>query len=88
MSKGYYQTYKIADDVIHGGSFAIHISNIDFITWKRNFETGEFWVKLHTNSSKEIRLKVTLLELNDILQTWGNEKVIYYGDENANEKYN
>ena len=31
MSKGYYQTYKIADDVIHGGSFAIHISNIDFI---------------------------------------------------------
>ena len=87
MSKGYYQTYKIANDVIHGGSFAIHFSNIDFITWKRNFETGEFWVKFHTISSKEIRLKMTLEELNDILQTWGNTNVKFYGDENAYEKY-
>ena len=86
MSKGYYNAYTISNDVIHGGSYAINFDNIDFITWRKNFETGEFWVKFHTNSGKEIRLKVTLLELNDILQEWGNTNVIYYGDENAEEK--
>ena len=86
MSKGYYNAYTISNDVIHGGSYAINFDNIDFITWKKNFETGEFWVKFHTNSGKEIRLKVTLLELNDSLQEWGNTNVIYYGDENAEEK--
>ena len=86
MSKGYYNAYTISNDVIHGGSYAINFDYIDFITWKKNFETGEFWVKFHTNSGKEIRLKVTLLELNDILQEWGNTNVIYYGDENAEEK--
>ena len=86
MSKGYYSAYTISNDVIHGGSYAINLDNIDFITWKKNFETGEFWVKFHTNSSKEIRLKVTLVELNEILQAWGNPDVIYYGDENVEEK--
>jgi hypothetical protein len=86
MSKGYYNAYTSTNDVIHGGSYAINLDNIDFITWKKNYETGEFWVKFHTNSGKEIRLKVTLVELNDILQAWGNSSIVYYGDENDNEK--
>ena len=88
MTKGYYKTYRIStfdgdDAVIHGGSYAIKIDHIDFITWKKNHETGEYWVKLHTNSSKEIRLKVNYDNLNDILRTYGN-KVVHYedGDEN------
>lgn len=96
MSKGYYSAYHKASatpmwephTVIHGGSYAIKVSQIDFITWKKNFETGEYWVKFHTLSGKEIRLRVELLELNDILQTWGNDEVIYYGEENDNEKRN
>lgn len=84
MTKGYYGAYTITDDVIYGGSYAIKMANIDFITWKKNHETGEFWVKFHSMSGKEIRLKITHGELNEVLQTWGN-KDIKYGDENEFE---
>ena len=89
MEKGYYKTFRISsgalvgqneNSTIHGGSYAIRMSNIDFVTWKKNFETGEFWVKLHASSGKEIRLKITKEELNDIIQVYGNENVIYNGD--------
>ena len=86
MSKGYYNSFRVSQDVIHGGSYAIRFSNVDFVTWKKNFETGEYWVKLHTMSGKEIRLKVNHQGLNDILTTWGNPSVEYYEDmRNENE---
>lgn len=80
MSKGYYKSFRINRDVIHGGSYAIHMDDIDFVTWKKNFETGEYWVKFHTASGKEIRLKVNHEGLNEILTSWGNSDVEYYED--------
>ena len=74
--KGYYETFTISSEgdshVIHGGSYSIPVSNVDFVTWKKNLETGEFWVKLHTMSCKEIRLRVNFNELNEILKITGN----------------
>jgi hypothetical protein len=95
MGKGYYKTFYVTtrtnthgrevDATIHGGSYSIPIAHIDFVTWKKNHETGEFWVKLHTISGKEIRLRVTFRELNEILQETGNENVEYKNGENENE---
>ena len=90
MNKGYYNDYKITsyaddDDVIHGQSYAIRTNNIDFVTWKRNNETrNEYWMKLHTKSSKEIRIKVDLDGLNEILGTVGN-RMVYHEERNRNE---
>tara|TARA_R110000751_G_scaffold302624_2_gene416772 strand:+ start:162 stop:446 length:285 start_codon:yes stop_codon:yes gene_type:complete len=82
-SKGYYASFNITLDgrgetpTIHGNSFAIKASNVDFITSKQNMDTGEYWCKLHSISGKEIRLKVSLEDLNKILQVYGNENVNY-----------
>ena len=51
MNKGYYNEYTITsyaddDDIIHGQSYAIRVSNIDFVTWKPNNELkNEIWMK-------------------------------------------
>jgi len=55
--------------VIHGRSFAFSLDNVDFLTWKYNPETGDYWTKFHFES-KEVRLKLTLDEVNDILKKW------------------
>lgn len=84
--KGYYSTFQVsAGDVderavIHGGSYSIPTRNVDFVTWKKNIETGEYWAKLHTASGKEVRLKVTFEELNRLLQSCGNDEVRYGED--------
>tara|TARA_R100000152_G_C6618439_1_gene69962 strand:- start:290 stop:559 length:270 start_codon:yes stop_codon:yes gene_type:complete len=84
--KGYYSTFSITycdrdeNPVIHGGSYAIKAENIDFLTWKKNHETGEYWAKFHTMSGKEIRLRINYEELNDILQLVMNENV-NFGEE-------
>ncbi len=59
--------FEVTQDFIHGASFALHFKNIDFVTWRRNTDTGEYWIKLHTQSGKEIRLHSSLEELNDLL---------------------
>lgn len=59
--------YKIENGLIHGSSFALHVDRIEFLTWRLNEETEEFWVKLHTTSGKEIRLKVSEENLRDIV---------------------
>jgi len=75
MNKGYYDEYKITsyaddDSVIHG--------HVDFTTWKQNQnKTDEYWLKLHTLSGKEIRIKVDYKGLNEILETIGNPLVVY-----------
>ena len=90
MNKGYYNEYKITsyaedDDVIHGRSYAIRAKNIDFVTWKQNNEArSEYWMKLHTKSGKEIRIKVDLEGLNEILATVGNQ-MVYHKMRNENE---
>ena len=81
--KGYYSTFSITYDenlsqpVIHGGSYAIKAENIDFLTWKKNHETGEYWAKFHTISGKEIRLRINYEELGDLLKIVMNENVVY-----------
>ena len=40
------------------------------MTWRRNDETGDYWVKFHVPSGKEIRIKVTATELQDICTAW------------------
>jgi len=84
--KGYYSTFRVSvgsgykHAVIHGGSYSIPSTNVDFVTWKKNIETGEYWAKLHTMSGKEVRLKVDHDELNRLLKTCGNDEV-YFGEE-------
>jgi hypothetical protein len=91
--KGYYKTFTISTEadssVIHGGSYSIPVSNVDFVTWKKNVETGEFWVKLHTLSGKEIRLRVNFKELNEVLRVTGNSLVEYKNgdDDYGNMEY-
>ena len=93
MSKGYYQTFSVSSedgkaDVIHGGSYSVPVAHVDFTTWKKNHETGEFWVKLHTMSGKEIRLRVSFEGLNKILKITGNNSVQYRnGDDNDELEY-
>jgi len=76
----------ITSYAIHGGSFCIDSENIDFMTWKRNVETGLFWVKLHTKSGKEVRVKSSSEGLDRLLMVIGNADVKYeYGDYNELE---
>jgi len=55
--------------VIHGRSFAFPMDNVDFLTWKYNPETGHYWMKFHFES-KEVRLKLRLDDVNEILMKW------------------
>ena len=81
--KGYYSTFTLSyndnegalfDPVIHGGSYSIPTKNVDFLTWKKNIETGKYWLKLHTISGKEIRLQVSFDELNQLMRACGNDE--------------
>ena len=55
--------------VIHGRSFDFPIDNVDFLTWKYNPETSHYWMKFHFES-KEVRLKLRLDDVNEILMKW------------------
>lgn len=71
---GDYIAFSITNSVIHGNSFAVGFAQVEFITWRMNDETGQYWLKLHTDSSKEIRVKVDLSKLNTILSEWSKYK--------------
>ena len=60
--------------LLKGGSYIVDLINVDFLTWKRNIETGKYWLKMHTMSGKEIRLQVNIDELNQIMKACGNEE--------------
>lgn len=62
--------YKIENGVIHGSSYATLLRTIEFITWRMNEDTGEYWMKFHLPSSKEIRIKVDEISLREILDEW------------------
>jgi len=71
---GDYIQFSITNSVIHGNSFAVGFQQVEFITWRMNDDTGQYWLKLHTASSKEVRVKVDLPELNMILSEWSKYK--------------
>jgi len=77
--------YTITNNIMHGKSFAFPIGNADFTTWRLNDDTGEYWMKFHFPSGKEIRLKVTEEELNDIVHKWTDVNINYNGDKNELE---
>ena len=62
--------YTIQNEYIHGSSYIVALSDIEFFSWKRNEESGEYWVKLHVPSGKEIRIRVTQNGLYDIVSAW------------------
>jgi len=64
------ETYKIDRKIIHGASFSVSLDTVEFMTWRRNDETGDYWVKFHLPSGKEIRIKVLATELQDIHSVW------------------
>lgn len=66
--------FHISDRIIHGNTFAIKLKEIEFMTWKLNTDTGNYWLKFHTPSSKEIRIKVSIDHLNLILGEWSMQK--------------
>jgi hypothetical protein len=75
------QGYKIEGRYIHGSSYVIHMDNVDFMTWRLNDETNEYWVKFHY-SNKEVRVRVTPNQLKELVHTWANEEL----DINIGEK--
>ena len=66
--------FQITGDFIHGASFALHMSKIDFITWRRNVDTGAYWIKFHSASGKEIRVQTSVSDLNYILDKYSEYK--------------
>tara|TARA_R110002050_G_scaffold164481_1_gene294533 strand:- start:3880 stop:4119 length:240 start_codon:yes stop_codon:yes gene_type:complete len=78
--------YKIDNGYIHGKSYAVLLNNVEFITWRLNEDTGEYWVKLHLPSGKEIRIKVSTFGLLEITGQWANNKIeIEIGENNVDE---
>jgi hypothetical protein len=69
--------FKIENRIIHGTSFIISLDNVEFITWRLNEDTGDYWVKLHIPSGKEIRIKVGEEELRNIVDIWSASSNIY-----------
>ena len=61
--------YTLDGNVLHGRSFAFPLDGVDFVTWKYNPETKLYWLKFHF-TSKEVRIRVSLEELNHILGSW------------------
>jgi len=48
----------INNKIIKGSSYWFNVSKVDFTTRKLNDVTGEYWVKFHFSSGKEIRIIV------------------------------
>lgn len=75
--------FKIENGIIHGASYATMLRTVEFITWRMNADTGEYWMKFHLPSGKEIRIKVDLEDLRDILNQWAEyELKLELGDAN------
>lgn len=55
--------------VIHGRSYAFSMDDVDFLTWKHNPDTDDYWVKFHFES-KDVRVKICLDNFNVLLRAW------------------
>jgi|TARA_B100000035_G_scaffold187662_1_gene160163 hypothetical protein len=84
--------YQISGQIIHGHSFAVHLETVEFLTVRLNEETGEYWLKMHLPSGKEIRIKVDYLQLNSIMGEWamakGNDVYPEFNNGDKNELEN
>ena len=84
MNRIFEDRYVIKDE-----SFIADLANVDFITWRRNSEDGNFWLKMHIGE-KEVRYVCETMDgLNTILGVWtklkGKEVEIKIGEENVIE---
>lgn len=74
--------FKIENGIIHGCSYATLLRTVEFITWRLNEDSGEYWMKFHVPSGKEIRIKVNEEDLRSILNDWAEyELKLELGDE-------
>ncbi len=74
--------FKIENGVIHGSSYATLLRTVEFVTWRLNEDSGEYWMKFHVPSGKEIRIKVNEEDLRSILNDWAEyELKLELGDE-------
>ena len=74
--------FKIENRIIHGSSYATLLRTVEFITWRLNEDSGEYWMKFHVPSGKEIRIKVNEEDLRSILNDWAEyELKLELGDE-------
>jgi len=67
--------YAIENKLIHGSSFAVPLDTVEFLSWRKNEETGDYWVKFHVPSGKEIRIKCKEFELREIVDVWFGELI-------------
>jgi len=55
--------------------WSVCFSDIEFITWKQNYDDKSYFVKLHIGS-KETRLQLeSFEEVEEVLQTWQEQKI-------------
>tara|TARA_R100001443_G_scaffold977_2_gene3818 strand:- start:20105 stop:20356 length:252 start_codon:yes stop_codon:yes gene_type:complete len=74
--------FKIENGIIHGSSYATLLRTVEFITWRLNEDSGEYWMKFHVPSGKEIRIKVNEEDLRSILNDWAEyELKLELGDD-------
>ena len=67
--------FKIENGTIYGSSYATMLDTIEFITWRMNADTGEYWMKFHLPSNKEIRIKVNADDLRTIVNEWSQSEL-------------
>jgi len=78
--------YDIENGYIHGKSFIVSLRIVEFVTWRLNEDTGEYWVKLHLPSGKEIRIKVSVFELLEIVEHWAQMGIkLELGEDNVEQ---
>lgn len=67
--------YEIINNtIIKGSSYWFNVTKVDFTTRRMNDDTGEFWVKFHFPSGKEIRIKVDEEDLDEITNLFDYNK--------------
>jgi len=80
--------YEITNGIMHGASFVVKLNTIEFLTMRLNEETGEYWLKMHLPSGKEVRIRVSEAQVRDISEQWSGGKNINLniGDDNGLDK--
>tara|TARA_R100000458_G_C8022738_1_gene81736 strand:+ start:236 stop:442 length:207 start_codon:yes stop_codon:yes gene_type:complete len=57
--------------ILHTKRAIVDLQDVEFLTWRQNDDNGEWWVKLHLPSGKEIRLVYkTYEEMQEIIELW------------------
>tara|TARA_R110001592_G_scaffold38949_12_gene128283 strand:- start:866 stop:1099 length:234 start_codon:yes stop_codon:yes gene_type:complete len=62
------------------GTWVVSFSEVDFITWKENYDDKSYFVKLHIGS-KETRLQLDYEEdVAELVSAWKKYKTRYTGE--------